>query len=229
MSAGIFEQANIFVQGFDWCKEQEKMISVASITSKVLCEKHNNNFSPIDQAGIDAVKIIESTLPEYAKSIDTSDVKKYIDGHKFEKWLLKIAINISYNGNNHIGFGMTNSEKGKPSPYLLAVMFGELNFNNKLGLYFLCPNGQYRFKVGSFHVFPVIKSDVIGGFVFHVRGIDFFLNLYPGHEPPTLRSLGCNEPTGERDYILDAQPMYRSPSLTVSNEHNEQQIIYFKW
>lgn len=85
ISSGIFEQKNIFVHGFEWCKEYEKKISVASITSKILCEKHNNALSGIDQAGIDAVRIFESTLPKDMRSVDTSKSKKYVDGHKFEK------------------------------------------------------------------------------------------------------------------------------------------------
>lgn len=191
--------------------------------------KTNSALSSIDQAGIDAVRIFESTLPDNAKSVDILKAKQYVDGHKFEKWLLKTAINVSYKGENHIGVGMADSEKGKPSSYLLAVVFGELNFTHKMGLYFLYPNNQYRFKAGSFHVFPVIKNNMIGAFVFHVRGIDFLLNLFPSYAPPSLRSLGINVATGDYDYILDAEPIYRGSSMTVINENNVQQSIYFKW
>lgn len=229
VSAGIFEQKNIFVQGFDWCKENEKEVSVASITSKVFCERHNNSLSDVDQAGIDAIRIFESTLPDKAKSIDTSKIKEYIDGYTFERWLLKIAINISFNRKNHIGVGMADSELGKPSPYLLAIVFGELNFSHKMGLYFLYPKNQYKLKAGSFHVYPIIKENVIGAFVFHIRGMDFLLNLYPNHAPPSLRNLGIRELTGVHNYILDAELVYRSSSTVIINENNEQCSIYFKW
>jgi len=229
VSSGIFEQQNIFVQGFEWCKEREKKISVASITSKVLCERHNNSLSDIDKVGIDAVRIIESTLPDGARSINTSATKKYIDGYNFERWLLKTAINVSFNGKNHIGVGMTDSEQGKPCSYLLAVVFGELNFSHKMGLYCLYPKNQFRFKAGSFHMFPIVKNKMIGAFVFHVRGIDFLLNLFPDHAPPPLRQLGINEATGDHDYILDAEPIYRSSSMAVTNGNNDPYSIYFKW
>jgi len=228
VSSGIFDQAEIFVQGFSWCKEERK-IGVANLTSRVLCEKHNSILSVVDQAGIDAVKIIESTLPPRMRSIETSEVDTYIDGHLFERWLLKTAINISYGGISHIGIGMSGSKKGKPSPYLLAVIFGELKFSHKLGLYVLSPESQYKFEVGSFHVFPIVKDERIGGFVFHVRGVDFFLNLNPWHAPPSMRSLGIGKATGDHDYVLDTNPAYRCSDLRICNAEYENSIIRFKW
>jgi len=229
VSSGVFEQKNIYVQGFDWCKENEKEVSIASLTSKILCEKHNNGLSDIDQAGINAVKIIESTLPQFARSVDTSKTKKYIDGHKFERWLLKIAINISVKGINQIGVGMVDSQTGVPSAYLLAVIFGELNFTHEMGLYFLFPNGKHKFEAGSFHVFPIFKEQVIAAFVFHIRGVDLLLNLFPGHSPPPLRGLEINNDAIDINYILDATPQYRSKSIIVTNENKVQQQVYFKW
>lgn len=228
VSSGIFEQKSIYVQGFDWCND-EKEVSVASITSKILCEKHNNGMSDIDQAGIDAIKIIESVLPLHARSIDTSSAKKYIDGYDFERWLLKIAINISVKSENHIGVGMTGSQVGLPSAYLLAVIFGELKLTHEMGLYFLFPNGEYKFKAGSFHLYPVIKDKVIGAFVFHVRGLDFLLNLFPGHSPPSLKSLGICNAKGDFDYILDSVPQYRSQSIIIANNNEDHQSIDFHW
>jgi len=228
VSSGVFEQKNIYVQGFDWCND-EKKVSVASITSKILCEKHNNGMSDIDQAGIDAIKTIESVLPPNARSVDTLTAKKYINGHDFERWLLKTAINVSVKSENHIGVGMANSQVGLPSAYLLAVIFGELKLTNEMGLYFLFPKGEYKFKVGSFHMYPVVKDKEIGAFVFHIRGLDFLLNLLPGYPPPSLKNLGISKSTGNHDYMLDSVPQYRSNSIIIGNANENKQSVHFYW
>jgi len=228
VSSGVFEQKNIFVQGFDWCKK-EKEIGVKNITSSILCEKHNNGLSKIDQAGIDAFKTIESLLPSHAQSMDVSKAKKYIDGYNFERWLLKTAINLSVNQNFHIGASMTDSQIGLPSPYLLAVLFGELDFSHEMGLYFLFPNDKYDFKAGSLLMSPVVKDQIIVAFIFHIRGIDFVLSLYPGHTLPSLKSLGVENPTGDFDYVLDVSPQYRSKIFTTKHGSNTKKQIVFRW
>jgi hypothetical protein len=228
LSAGIFEQKEIYVQGFDWCMGEEKRISVASLTSKILCSKHNNALSDVDQAGIDAVRIFESTLPPSMRTMKSSNAPKYVDGYNFERWLLKTAINLSVGGKNHIGVGMSNSEPGKPSPYLLAVVFGRLKFTHEMGLYFFFQK-EYKCRVGLFGVYPIIKNEEIGAFVFNLRGIDVLLSLFPGHAPPSLRNLGIKEDSGDNSYILDSTPSYRNPSLEVNNINEISHKIYFKW
>lgn len=124
---------------------------------------------------------------------------------------------------------MTDSKPGIPSDYLLAVVFGDIKFTHHMGLYFLMPEHSYMIKAGSIHVYPVIKEQYIGGFVFHIRGIDFFLSLYPGHSPPPLRILGINNAVDWGDYTLDAIPRYRLPSIFLSNEESKSTIINFNW
>ena len=228
VSSGVFEQKTIFVQGYDWCKD-EKEVGISNITSKVLCQKHNNGLSEVDQSGIDSVRIIESVLPLDVQSMDTSYIHEYIDGYNFERWLLKIAINLSVNGNNHIGVGMAGSEVGLPSPYLLAILFGELNFTNNMGLYFLYPDGRIKIKAGTILAYPIIKDSFIGFFVFHIRGLDFLLSLYPGLTPPSLRSLGLQNPTGDFDYILDSKPQYRNTSVFIKDAKEIEHQINFRW
>src|SRR5690349_5685627 len=38
----------VTVKGFSWCKDSPKSISAANFTSKILCERHNNELSPSD-------------------------------------------------------------------------------------------------------------------------------------------------------------------------------------
>ncbi|NQT54697.1 MAG: hypothetical protein HQ551_00545 [Desulfobacteraceae bacterium] len=118
ISKSIFEQQFIYVTGLNWCKGKEKKISIANLTSKVLCEYHNNQLSVVDSAGINAIRIFEQFFPKQYRSVKTEPENKVVDGLNFERWLLKTAINLTYKGDMHLGVGMTDSIPGIPSPYL---------------------------------------------------------------------------------------------------------------
>ena len=229
ISKGIFEQQSIFVQGFSWCREVEKEVSIASLTSKILCQKHNSKFSQIDEEGINAVRVFESLLPAVARSVNSQPSKRIIDGYLFERWLLKTAINVSYKSDQHIGVGMAESITGFPSAYLLAVVFGELNFTHNMGVYMLTSENSSKFRAGNLFVCPIQKDGAIGGFLFHIRGLDFFLSLFPGHHPPKLRELGLTSSDNVTDYLLDAVPSYRLQGLIINNQNEPSQKVVFSW
>jgi len=229
ISKSIFEQQFIYAKGLSWCKNEEKKISIASLTKKVLCEHHNNQLSKIDQAGINAIRVFEQLLPEHIRSTKTPPESQIIDGLNFERWLLKTAINLTYEGEMHLGVGMTDSELGKPSPYLLQVVFGDLPFTHQLGLYTLCYNSLEEFRVGSISFTPIHQDNKIGGFLFHLRGFDFFLSLYPGHAPPQLSTLGIGEDGKVPKYIAEAIPEYRKENIIAFNEKRERLEVKFEW
>ena len=218
ISKGVFEQPNIFVKGYSWCRDIEKEVSIASLTAKILCQQHNSKLSRLDEEGINAVRIFEYLLPATARSVNSRPSRFIIDGHLFEKWLLKTAINISYKTDQHIGVGMAESIPGIPSAYLLAVVFGELNFTHNMGIYTLTSNYFYKFKAGSIFICPVQKDGEIGGFLFHIRGLNFFLSLFPGHHPQKLRELGLTSDDNLTDYLLDAALSYRLQEIIVNTQ-----------
>jgi hypothetical protein len=229
VSGGVFEQQNIYVQGFQWCQDEEAKISLASITSKILCRKHNSELSPIDKEGINAVRIFESLLPENLRSNTILPENGKVNGYQFERWLLKTAINVSYKSNLHIGLGMSESQLGLPSPYLLAVVFGGLNFTHNMGVYMLTNRKPTKFRVGEIAMFPVYKDGAIGGFFFHIRGLKFFLSLLPGSSLPKLRKLGLTEGGYIDSDLLDSKPHYRLSEMIINNHNSPPQNIEFCW
>jgi hypothetical protein len=223
ISKGIFEQQFIYVSGFKWCKGEQKKISIANLTSKILCKYHNNQLSVVDKAGINAIRIFEQCIPEQYRSVKTVPEFSVIDGINFERWLLKIAINLTFKGDKHIGVGMTNSIPGIPSPYLLQVVFGGMPFTHKMGLYFLHHETARYCNAGEFSMTPIYQNSAIGGFIFHIRGFDFFLSLYPGHVPPKLNTLGIGGDIG------NAVPIYRSELITSFDQNKNSFDAAFKW
>lgn len=173
--------------------------------------------------------MFELLLPENIRSTKTQPESQIIDGPNFERWLLKTAINLTYEGGMHLGFGMTDSEPGKPSPYLLQVVFGDLPFSHKLGLYTLCYNSLEIFRVGSISFTPIHKDNKIGGFLIHLRGFDFFLSLYPGHAPPQLSTIGIGEDDKVPKYIAEAIQEYRKEIIIAFNEKQERLEVKFEW
>lgn len=219
ISAGLFDQATIFVQGFDWCPE-EKEVGISALTSKILCAKHNSILSRADEIGIRAVRTIDSTM-DLAK--DTLD---QLDGAGIERWLLKTAINLSFKGSQKLGVGMLGAEVGYPAPYLLEVVFGARAFECKMGLYVLFPNGQYLFRKGEIVVAPIQKEGEIGGLYFNLRGVHLFLSLFPGYAPPSLRELGI---VSLPDHVLDAKPIYRPASIVIPKQNGAVATITLMW
>lgn len=229
ISQSIFEQQFIYVSGLNWCKGEDKRISIANLTKKVLCEHHNNRLSVVDNAGINAIRVFEQLIPEEHRKAKIPPENHKIDGLNFERWLLKTAINLTYQGDKHIGVDMTDSVPGAPSPYLLQVVFGDLPFTHKMGLYTLCYETLENFRVGSISFTPIHQDNCIGGFIFHIRGFDFFLSLYPGHAPPRLSTLGLGQDGKIENHIATALPVYRKEAITVFNQSRERFDVYFEW
>lgn len=223
ISKSAFDQKMIFVQGFDWCRDKEVAIGLGSATAGVLCRKHNSLLDVVDRGGVSAIRSFDADREEGDPMVQGEVA---IDGGLFERWLLKTAINVSYMSSLQIGVGMTDQQVGIPASYLVAVAFGACSFSHKMGAYFLLPSEEFRFRKGEITIMPVHKDGHIGGFYFHLRGVDVFLSLYAGHAPSSLRNLGVSSlPV----HILDAVPTYRSTSLTISTNNNAFRGISFSW
>jgi len=196
-------------------------VGLSAVASKILCRKHNSELSAVDSQGIVAIRALDGSAPALG-----SESQTLVNGEIFERWLLKTAINVSYGSSLVLGVGMADSQPGIPPPYLLAVVFGGLAFSHRMGAYFLIPACDFKFRSGEITVIPIHKDGQIGGFYFHLRGVDLFLSLLPGSHPPTLRELG---PTSLPQHILDAEPHYRSSSIITSTNDGPPLQIRFSW
>lgn len=129
-------------------------------------------------------------------------------------------MNLSIGGELHIGSGMIYSKPGWPSPYLLAVAFGDEMLCAKMGAYFLFPANQYEHRAKEILVAPIHRDGKIGGFVFGLRGQFIFLNLYQGHRPPSMNAL---VPGLLPDSIGNASPVSASFASDSSCRRNDGQ------
>lgn len=223
VSEGLFPDGVVHVSGFDWCKGETKSIGVSGLARKILCGKHNSDLSPADKEAIKAINLFQRLKPP--KRGDPP-LDPYVDGHRFERWLLKTAINVSYDSEHHIGVGMTNSQPGVPSAYLIDVAMGKLPFTHLMGAHFVLAEGETEHDPHEIIIIPLIKDDVIGGFYFELRSQPVFLNLLPGHAPETLRSVANMK---LQDGLLDASLIYRPKFIASAAGGMPTSMVRFNW
>lgn len=215
ISKSLFPEKIIYVSGFDWCQSEEKYIGINALQRSFLCGKHNNDLSPTDQAAKCAITAFETGASIHP-----------LNGVLLERWLVKTAINLSIDTNLHIGYGMNQSKKGWPSPYLVAVAFGSETLCAKMGAYFMLPMTQYKYRAREIMVVPIHRDEQIAGFIFNLRGQYIFLNLFPGHAPPIINTLVQGllpEP------ISTAPLCYRPTSFGIQDADGKEGRIELEW
>src|SRR5580704_164600 len=131
VSESLFPDQKIGVSGFDWCKGQDRYISISGLTSKILCEHHNNALSPVDEEGARAYRIAKEMVRlSYERGKQKAhrwNIKRLaIDGPKMERWFLKTLINLSYERGHPIG--RDSRVPGRPSDRLVRVAYGMESF-----------------------------------------------------------------------------------------------------
>ena len=85
------------VSGFAWQNGETKEMDFASLTSKILCDRHNSALSPLDaEAGklFVALAEIDATLADAAPPAPPRDY--LISGADLERWLLKVLLGICH-------------------------------------------------------------------------------------------------------------------------------------
>jgi hypothetical protein len=123
------------IQGFPWLKSGEVgKASAASLTSNVLCDRHNSSLSILDSEAarfFGHLKLLDSkTSPSELAEVPAVFS---VDGVLLEKWLLKALCGIMASGN----FLIDGKSFGKvpPSEYLVNLLFSDRPWKKGVGLY----------------------------------------------------------------------------------------------
>ena len=181
VSRGLFNSPDIEVSGFPWCKES-KRIGLNALTSKILCSKHNNALSPLDQAAIDVFDAfreqsrVANAFPR--GSIPTAFSRSAIDALRVERWLLKTLVNLAYG--NALFISHDGVSPGEPTKELVEIVFGLRKFSGRAGMYVAAKPGITLKSQDTVEFGPLIKDDerILGG-LFILRGFHLVLCLTP--------------------------------------------------
>lgn len=184
VSKGLFMNGEVMVQGFPWCEDAPKKVGLSSVTAKILCRKHNNDLSPIDEAGAAAFDAIRQStrLGNLRSKVRTTywHVRQFrIDGPGLERWFLKTLINIAFRSEYRIGEDSTT--RGEPSIRLVETAFSVRNFEGRAGIYQVAHVGEQIQSDDAFKFSPLIRdTGNIAGGMFAFRGFRFLSFLGPG-------------------------------------------------
>lgn len=168
---------SIPLEGPAWMKGVTgKMVSIASLSSKILCQRHNSALSDIDQEMTRFVSHLTGKTNE-------SGVRSF-DGHVIEKWLLKAQEGFLASGYAH------QDLKGwAASPVALDVLFGGKQMGQGSGLYFV--SGRHQDQQNAVGLFPLRgpEENSMAGIAVLFSGFPFvYLPIPPW--PRLIESIG---------------------------------------
>jgi hypothetical protein len=227
VTAGLFLDDKITVQGPPWCRNEPKEIGLAALTKKNLCTKHNSDLSGVDNAGISSMNVLreatELTNLRIKYKITRPRIKRFqIDGRALERWFLKTFINIAFKQAYPIG--RDSAQPWIPSCDLVEIAFGQKQFEPKAGLYFLGePGEQIESKEGLRAMTFTNETDALVGAMFYFWGFRFFLYLDqdgPGERFHSIRSTGWSG---------RSQPMYHLKDIRATLGKPLSHVIEIRW
>jgi hypothetical protein len=183
ISENFFSGNAVQVKGLPWCKAEPKIIGIGAATAKILCRTHNSSLSPLDAEGGKFMAAIHEHIrlaDIRGKLVHTPlhVVRLKINARLLERWLLKILLNLTFEGRFLIG--ANGIEVGRPPVDLVKIAFGQSSFEGMAGMYVGGHLGLNLDMGEHLEFSPLLKDDnyVLGGF-FKVGGILLYLCLEP--------------------------------------------------
>ena len=184
----LFRGNMVAVSGAHWVPHsEEKLVSVASLTGKMLCTRHNSALSSLDTF---AAKFFRFFTAEWSE--DEVEVN-LIRGYDLERWILKMLCGLvasgiaRYNGEPLSGW--------VPPEEWLEILFGSTDVESPSGLHITA--GNYLATRATLHVKPAFKTNSAEpiALVFALEGIIIMLSM------ERLPPLSAPSKTGAKTYF----------------------------
>ncbi len=183
ISSGSITDELVRVCGASWCHGRTSIVPKGHFKSSILCRKHNNQLSGVDQVGASGLHLLEAALlgPPDDSNFESDDPSndsnkslwnpsKVTDGNILERWLLKHTINLEVMEDFSI----------RPPKDIVELVFGRRMFGAGAGLYFLHAVGDtvkpQRGRLEYVRQTTSVNGQerVIGG-LFKLRGVDLLI------------------------------------------------------
>jgi hypothetical protein len=228
ISAAVFPEKTVMVQGFPWCKDVPAEIGLSGLTAKILCVKHNNDLSPLDAAADRAADTLRAMhqLYEARKNLKPKiwNVKAFVlDGASLERWFLKTLINIGCD--RKLPIGKDSRIAGRPSPRLVRIAYGQEKFEGKAGLYVVAKEGMRLTMQDRIQCLTLVgDKKCVEGAIFGFRGFGFLLYLEPEEPPQSFAGISF----GGKD-LGDLRLMFRDSSFITTIGKHKSHILKIKW
>jgi hypothetical protein len=171
--------------GLPWLAHaEEKEVSLASLTAKMLCERHNQALSALDATAANFFRFLTAKWSEDAIEV------YLVRGYDLERWFLKMLCGLVASGmvtvNGH------RLSKWTPPAEWLEILFGSADVEAPAGLHSIVAE-RYHFATESFMVHLVFSTDTAqpAALVFAAEGIAFLfamVALPPKRQPSEFGS-----------------------------------------
>lgn len=169
------------VAGLKWqMKETFSVVPLSGLASSILCERHNNAFSPLDASmGSFAKAIGEFDVAlQTSNSVDASE-QRHFSGDDIERWMAKCLLGLTASKN-------LNSTNLKQE--CVDILFANMEWPEGWGLYFSASSAKPIHHTASFLI--ETRVDPSRGLIlaadFVIRGVPFVLCLGKPDNPASF-------------------------------------------
>lgn len=165
------KEGKITVEGMPWIPNGEKKnLTPSTLHSKILCEGHNGQLSPLDS---EAEKFIRFLRPNEIQNSIT------IIGTLVEKWILKTLIGLSESGNLR-----NDSKQVRISKSIVETLFNESHIPEPFGLVYVHRENTFRTKLGVGITVHGNNENIVTSIGLNFFNLSFIFNL--AEHSPTL-------------------------------------------
>lgn len=189
MSAALFEDTLVTVEGFKWCKEPKK-IGLGRLTSRVLCTTHNSLLSDVDQEAANLFGFVRETtrmvkVRGRLKPRQWTVKRARISGQLLERWFLKTLVTILFAHPDELYWPSEEGLQGRVPDVWVKRAFGAAEFPGRVGLYSAAKPGVSIHSTDAVSFAPVAAAQCLKAALFEFRGLHFVLSLVPVKEGTT--------------------------------------------
>lgn len=226
VSACLYDQDAIAVRGLSWCKDKECTIGLSSLTSKMLCRKHNYDLHSVDEEGAKAFKTLSKLKKQLLvrQKMQPRRWKKTaykVNGLMLERWFLKTGMNLVYYDRNQL-----KEDDETPTVSLLRVIYGEEKMEPHAGLYITFSSKQ-TFTSHNTIEFSVLSDETgwIVGYRFTFQDFRFLVSLMP----KKINSVKSDEGKMVSESWSNSELIYHPRKINIKQGDHISQVVNFTW
>jgi hypothetical protein len=215
ISKGVLKHfgKTVNVGGLPWIAEgQTKQLPIGALEAKILCKRHNELLSPIDEVGIRFFQDLAPGGGRIVRSPGGPPDFRVFRGEMIELWILKIACGLLASGNAaDRNTGLVIQE---PIPAVWTrILFGLAPMPTGWGLYLRSDLGDHYAPRSVFQVWFMCAERNMNGVILIIHNIGFALVM--------------NDPPVNQAGSLFERATYRPGQITLLNGDRATAVRFF--
>jgi hypothetical protein len=188
-------------------------VSVGSLTAKILCKRHNEALSPLDEeAGHFFSSLRNALIDLQRKTLSRRPIFHLIGGEALELWMLKVACGLYFSIGAKDGVKIAQTHSINLNK--VAKAFFENSWDARAGLYFQAATGSAINIADTVAISPLTRDHeaVFGGAVVSLHGF-------------ALEILVDDEGTNPGPWTS----LVRRPTELILERHRREHHIVLTW